>query len=525
VKRLLAALFAAGLAVPVFADGTVVLTATPQSPGIALSETACSETTAISPCVADDSPAPPPPPPSTLLDGLFAVWTLDEASGETRVDTVGVYDLTDNNTVGASAGKNNNAADFVGAGQDYLSRADGGSGDETRLAGDFTVSFWANPTGHATTQMLITRDNEVTRGYAFYYNTSQQIVVQMPNDAGGLNSAGGLTSTDTLTDGSWNLVIVDFKQSTKELGVTINGGTRKTLTLTETPGASTAPLNFGREAFTGFPFYLTGSLDEAYMWDRVLTSDERDELWAAGVGSFYTFSPTPAPSTLLTDLISYWNMDEVSGDRADSHGTNTLVDTNTVGSEAGARGNAAKFVALDLEYFTLADNGSTVWGEDGNGASLSLWFKPNGAPATYAALFGRDSLADDDRTFQIFQDGAGSQNVFIEFNSGSRIQTAGGNFTDGVWNHLVVTFDPADKKQRAYIGGVLVLTSLAGAGTSLLASSAGVVIGAWPSLTAYVNGSIDEVAIYNKVLSGDEIACLLNDGVTPPAYPFTEVCN
>lgn len=38
----------------------------------------------------------------------------------------------------------------------------------------------------------------------------------------------------------------------------------------------------------------------------------------------------------LTDnLISWWSLDEASGTRYDSHGTNHLTDNNTVSSEAG----------------------------------------------------------------------------------------------------------------------------------------------------------------------------------------------
>ena len=36
-----------------------------------------------------------------------------------------------------------------------------------------------------------------------------------------------------------------------------------------------------------------------------------------------------APSALYTNLIAYWKLDEASGNRADSKGSNTLTDTNT----------------------------------------------------------------------------------------------------------------------------------------------------------------------------------------------------
>jgi hypothetical protein len=35
--------------------------------------------------------------------------------------------------------------------------------------------------------------------------------------------------------------------------------------------------------------YTEGRIDEVAVWDRVLTDDERAELYAAGAGKFYPF--------------------------------------------------------------------------------------------------------------------------------------------------------------------------------------------------------------------------------------------
>lgn len=65
---------------------------------------------------------------------------------------------------------------------------------------------------------------------------------------------------------------------------------------------------------------------------------------------------------LLTSLISYWKLDEASGSRADSYGSNTLTDNNTV---TGAGGPdplliplASNFVAANSEFLSVGDNAS-----------------------------------------------------------------------------------------------------------------------------------------------------------------------
>jgi hypothetical protein len=50
------------------------------------------------------------------------------------------------------------------------------------------------------------------------------------------------------------------------------------------------------------------------------------------------------PQIDLTNLISWWSLDEASGSRADKHGANTLTDNNTVLSAAGKKSNAGNFV-------------------------------------------------------------------------------------------------------------------------------------------------------------------------------------
>ena len=64
----------------------------------------------------------------------------------------------------------------------------------------------------------------------------------------------------------------------------------------------------------------------------------------------HTTSGTPATSvgfnpdtgsSLTTNLISYWKLDETSGTRVDSVGNNDLTDNNTVLYGAGKQGNGA----------------------------------------------------------------------------------------------------------------------------------------------------------------------------------------
>lgn len=70
--------------------------------------------------------------------------------------------------------------------------------------------------------------------------------------------------------------------------------------------------------------------------------------------------PATAASSLLTSLVGAWELDEASGNAIDSHGSNDLTDTNTVGASGGWR----DFEASNTEYFTIADNADLSVGGD-----------------------------------------------------------------------------------------------------------------------------------------------------------------
>lgn len=67
---------------------------------------------------------------------------------------------------------------------------------------------------------------------------------------------------------------------------------------------------------------------------------------------------------LIDNLISYWALDEPSGNALDSHGSNHLTETSgTIGSAAGKVGNCRDFEAADTEWFTIADNADLSTGD------------------------------------------------------------------------------------------------------------------------------------------------------------------
>lgn len=242
-----------------------------------------------------------------------------------------------------------------------------------------------------------------------------------------------------------------------------------------------------------------------------------------------------SPSTLLTGLLSYYTLDEGSGaTRVDVKGGNDLSDNGTVGSVAGVLGNAASFTSTS--YLSAAYNSSFEGGiAGGTGASWSMWLRRSATPASSgsAQLYGASSSG---KNLQIGILGAASganvgktSTTHRDTNSSQPNLTGSTNICDDAWHHVVVTYNASDLKHRVYLDGSLSATSTAGTATNLFNLNATLYVGKGATATVYAVGNptralIDELANYDKTLSSTEITCLFGGG-TPPAYPFTGVCN
>lgn len=142
------------------------------------------------------------------------------------------------------------------------------------------------------------------------------------------------------------------------IGISINNGTAVTTAYTGDIQDSTNPLVFGSQGSTNDH---DGRIAAVGLWKRVITAAEVTTLYNSGLGLVYAGLSTD----IKTSLVSYWNLSESSGNRADSHGTNTLTDINTV---TGNPGPSAATGAGGAVTLTTGAGGGT----SGNSGSFTI---------------------------------------------------------------------------------------------------------------------------------------------------------
>ena len=147
--------------------------------------------------------------------------------------------------------------------------------------------------------------------------------------------------------------------------------------------------------------------------------------------------------------------------------------------------------------------------------SLEFWFRRNSEPAPFFAIYADDGWEYGSLHLNLFDSGAPLQ---FAVNGNPNFPVFSPGWLVGEWQHVVVTYDTATSEVRFYLNGTLF--SSAPAGATPIPFNGGR-IGAWNS-ERFLDGSIDEVALYTHVLSPARVLAHFNsvqDGVgiaTPP---------
>lgn len=222
--------------------------------------------------------------------------------------------------------------------------------------------------------------------------------------------------------------------------------------------------------------------------------------------------------SLLTGLISYWELNETSGSRVDAHGSNDLTDNATVGSATGVQGNAAVFVEANTEYLSRAQ-ASCVDLDGMTDLSIALWYNPTSFPQNaggeyYHNIVEKWYVASNRAYLFRYQNETGTPQLELATtNDGTNVDAAAfytPGFSLATWYHIAFTYDSSAAEVKWYKNGTLQETDSTG-GSSIASGTSDFRIGGFTASVA-TDAKMDEVGIWSKVLTADEISTLYNSG-------------
>ena len=220
-------------------------------------------------------------------------------------------------------------------------------------------------------------------------------------------------------------------------------------------------------------------------------------------------------ASLLIGLVSYWKLDEVSGTRADSLGTNNLTDVNTVASATGKISLAASFINGNNEALAR----TVALGYTGSlGVSIAGWIKmdPTGGGA-YDVVWGTAPGYAAGQIHIARQNAIGLRFTTNTENAVAAIEP--GVTADNAWHFFVAWYDPAGPTNFIQVDNGTVRNGTVGAAGAPVDAIKDTYLGAYGGGSFWYNGLIDEIGLWNKVVSSTERTLLFNSGAGR-TYPF-----
>jgi Concanavalin A-like lectin/glucanases superfamily len=431
-----------------------------------------------------------------LNGGLVAYWPLDGNTTNWTKDTTA--DVSGNSNTGTlvnmststspTAGKIGGALKFNGS-NTYISTAYTVPAQNSGTS--FTWSTWAyvNPTANGNLVILGNRGG----GGATWIKLTPTA----------FEYSGGLIS-HTIPTGQWVFLAVTkngtnftYYQNGVAIGTGSSSGSTSAYTfyMGEDPG------------FTGDGDF-TGMLDDVRIYNRALSAQEIAQLYTAGKVNV-DHSNTVANTGITSSLIGYWTFDgpsinwrtNVVSDMSGNGNAGTLVNISTSSSPtAGKIGQALKFNGTNYVDIPMSLTPSTI--------TVSLWFRASsltGSASGNPRLLANSHTDASDTGFQLMFNSGGASGFFDVGNGSAECRaTWTQQLVVGQWYQYAGVYNGS--QAIAYLNGVPV-GSTSGCSGALASSGFDVDIGRNSAYSPndYFSGTIDDVRIYNRALSAQEI--------------------
>lgn len=431
-------------------------------------------------------------------------FRLDEGTGQTVANSM---ETVNNGTLGPDAtvtgtdptwrseelcmvGK---CLEFESASSQYVNVAN-------TIASVNSVSFWVKPTSTTTSLMVL-------NGAAG--NASISV------SSGTISAGAGFTSPTIYVNGAVKSTLVANEW--------------QFVTVTTATGISASNIMIGR-VNTG---YLDGFIDEVKLFGSVIPASQIKAGYASGLAksssiknSSVSFGGGSAAGTLANGLVGYWKMDESSWtvncstkSVLDSSGNanNGAACPNSTGPAGGGIGKFGRGGAFDGtdDYVSVTDADTLSFAN--NTMSAGAWVKRSGNPAANEYIFLKGVGTWE---YGLYIDTSGAFGVTLWDSGGNtvvnEVGSAGAIVTDGNWHHIAFTADGS--VLRLYINGVADDVDPVFTGSMSNTASTFYIGDRSDVVNSELQGSLDEIRLYNRVLNATEISSLYKYTLGPVAY-------
>ena len=445
-----------------------------------------------------------------------AHWSFDEGQGTTT------WDGTDNDNDGTLSdgscqpgtstcpswvsGKHGSALSFDGS-NDYVEVASQFSYDV------YTFTFWF-------------KSNEATPAAnpRFITPTDTHWVIWDRGDGVGFYNTNALANEPR--QGIWEFYTVVFNRANSYAWAYRNG----VLEGEDSVGRSSPTGNWiiGHNENTGNILdTINGSIDDVRIYNYARSADEIRLDYNAGYAAKFgglsvsdtdrQCSVDPA-SCMSKGLVGYWGFDEGEGatayNAADTGSVNDGTLTNDPKWTQGKKGGALSFDG-ENDYVEVADNDSL---DITNKITMEAWVNviDPSVESVIVQKHNSTGYAHSNYAMEIR-----SNQLRVWFGDGTNYRIYSGGSPATGWIHVVGVISSANDI-KGYINGIEVSGSYSGSATTITANNQILKIGLKTISYGGFNGEIDEVRIYDRALSAEEVRHHYNRGAPVAHWSFDE---
>ena len=288
--------------------------------------------------------------------------------------------------------------------------------------------------------------------------------------------------------GEWNHLLATWDGSMVK--VYLNGVYIKQYNLSSYSNLDT-PIRIGVSSDTTYQF--NGSVKNILIDDKYFSPEEVQKLYKDS-------RPKMQVSSIEKGLIGHWSFDKNYYNET----TNRITDSSAYGNHATNYGGTFTNDRYGQSNKAISINGSNSrvaisYQNPVYQTSVAAWFKSNGVPVGgYHIITGGYSV-------EISINSSGFLRTGIVTNTqGRKVFNSGSGLTDGSWHQVALTYDGINLK--SFIDGELTATNPVSGTLTGTAQE----IGRYLSNAYIANGAIDDVRIYNRAISEEEIKLLYN---------------
>lgn len=426
--------------------------------------------------------------------GLVGHWKLD--NGAARDSTPYASNGTLFNATATTDRKNqsNRALSFTGDNGSYVTM-----GNQTRYqVNNGTLSAWVKTTAPGSSYRgIIVKTSAygifLANGLLYSYNWA---------------TSSNLATSTNLADGNWHHVAMSF-QSGVTNGTILYADGVPVLTTTLSVASQGSPLNLGTGFGSGAGQNINGSIDDARMYNRVLTATEIANLAQSYDSQINLYRGADSTVNLASGLIGYWPFNGHAKDATPYTTNMTLLGNTALTTDRRGRSNSAYTFDGTGDYMQNTTPNAAV--SLTNNFTLAGWIYPTAYHTTGyfnlkngiiakgpASTFNYALQATDATTISFIKRTSPESLIFFNF-TGIPSMT-------NTWTHVLVTVTGGNL--NLYVNGTLhssqAISNVAPGASDVLyfGTDAG------GNTEGHFYGKLDELRIYNRALNTAEISAL-----------------